>query len=463
MDDSQCSPLLGAMVWVLVVLMIVPDGLDYQSLGSVGVPSSGSSISRALWLGLLVLGALIICWRAGVARLLLGRLNPYLVVLLVLAGASVFWSIDPDLTLRRIVRLVTIFSVCIAFTLMGWHARRFQNVLRPVLTLVLLGSLIFGLMYPQLAIHQETSPELIGAWRGLTNHKNGLGALACVSLIFWVHAGLTRQVRVPIVLAGSAIALTCLVLSRSSTGMLSAFLVTLLLVALLGAPLGMRRHVPLIVILLAGALLLCALAVLQLIPGLDTLAQALSALTDKPTTFTGRTLIWATISEHIGKHPLLGSGYAAYWTPTPSPGDDAYAFIEQTGSFYPGSAHNGYLEVANDLGWVGLIALVGYIGTLIKQSLRLAQTDYAQGALYLALIFDQLITNSSESHWFSVLSIDFIIVTLATTALARGLLEGDLRQSFGVPRRQVAVPALGEDVSTQPRVDRVLHRPSAIP
>jgi len=41
--------------------------------------------------------------------------------------------------------------------------------------------------------------------------------------------------------------------------------------------------------------------------------------------------------------------------------------------------------------------------------------------LYLALFFQQVISNQSESHWFTVLSVDFVIMTLATTALARSL------------------------------------------
>jgi len=113
------------------------------------------------------------------------------------------------------------------------------------------------------------------------------------------------------------------------------------------------------------------------------------------------------------------------------------------GSFYPGSAHNGYLEVVNDLGWVGLTCLVAYIVTYVRQSLRLLEIDRHQGALYLALFFQQAITNLSETHWFSVLSVDFVLMTLATTALARALLEHRLRLAFGNPQVSTSAPAPG--------------------
>ncbi len=428
---------------MLIVLMIVPEGFDYQSLGTTGAPSSGGPISRMLWLGLLALGIIIISWRAGLAWLLARMLNPFLILFVALAVASVAWSIDPALSIRRLIRLGTIVLACAAFVLMGWHARRYQNVVRPILTIVLLGSIVFGLVFPSLAIHQQTTPELIGAWRGLANHKNGLGALSCIALIFWFHAWLTREVKLLPALAGGAIAVTCLVLSRSSTSMAATVFVMVFLVMLLRSPHGLRPYMPYLVAMLVAILLIYALVILNLIPGLGTLMAPITALTGKDMSFTGRTEIWAIISEHIRYHPLLGTGYGAYWTATPVAGADSYVFVWRMGSFYPGSAHNGYLEIVNDLGWAGLVFLIAYIITHVRQSLQLLGIDRNQGALYLALFFQQAITNLSETHWFSVLSVDFVIMTLATMALARGLLEHRLRLVFGEPQPSTSGPIRG--------------------
>jgi exopolysaccharide production protein ExoQ len=432
--DDRHSWFLAGMMWVLIVLMIVPEGFDYQSLGTTGAPSSGGPISRMLWLVLLALGIIIIFWRAGLAWLLARMLNPFFILFVALALASVAWSIDPTLSIRRLVRLGTIVLACAAFVLMSWHARRYQNVVRPVLTMVLLGSIVFGLVFPALAIHQQTTPELVGAWRGLANHKNGLGALASIALIFWFHAWLTREVKFLPALAGGTIAATCLVLSRSSTSLAAAVFVLVFLVVLLRSPHGLRPYMPYLVALLVAALLIYALAILNLIPGLGTLMTPIALLTGKDMSLTGRTEIWAILSEHISYHPFLGTGYAAYWTAGPVAGADAYAFVWRMGSFYPGSAHNGYLEIVNDLGWVGLVCLIAYIVMHVRQSLQLLGIDRHQGALYLALFFQQAITNLSETHWFSVQSVDFVIMALATTALARGLLEHRLRVVFGEPQ-----------------------------
>jgi O-antigen ligase len=432
--DDRHSLLLAGMIWILIVLMVVPEGFDYQGLVAGRTPGSGSALSRLLWLGLLTLAVLVVFWRAGLAWLLTATLNPFLLIIVALAFASVSWSIDPSLSLRRLVRLGTIVIACAAFACMSWHARRFQNVVRPILTALLCGSIAFGLAFPSLAIHQEPSAELMGAWRGLANHKNGLGALSCMALIFWLHAGLTREVRLWLALAGGAIAAACLALSQSSTAMATAALASTFLIVALLAPRGLRPCIPYLVAVLVGLLLLYGLALLGLIPGLGTLMAPIAALTGKDVTLTGRTEIWGLLAEHIQSNPLLGTGYAAYWTAGPIAGTESYEFVRRLGSFYPGSAHNGYLEVLNDLGWVGLCCLAGFIAVYIRQSLRLLRIDYQQSALYLALFIQQALTNLSETHWFSVLSVDFVTMTLATTALARGLLEHRLRQAFGQPR-----------------------------
>jgi exopolysaccharide production protein ExoQ len=171
--DDRPALLLAGMVWTLVVLMIVPEGLDYGSLGTTGAPVLGSAVSRALWLALLLLGSTVLLLRAALGLALLRVLNPFLLPVVVLAVLSLAWSIDPALSARRLVRLVTIVVVSLAFVLAGWQTQRLQRVLRPILTLMLLGSVLFAIVAPTLAIHQESASELAGAWRGLANHKNG--------------------------------------------------------------------------------------------------------------------------------------------------------------------------------------------------------------------------------------------------------------------------------------------------
>jgi exopolysaccharide production protein ExoQ len=433
-DDSGKTWLLTALVWTLIVLMIVPEGFNYKDLSSNAMPTSGGAVSRLLWLGLLGGGLLVLVWRSSLAWLLANKLNVFFLIFMLLATASIAWSIEPTVTVRRMIRLYTVVGVGAAFTLACWHERRYQQLMRPVLTVMLAGSIVFGIFFPTLAIHQSTSYELAGAWRGLTNHKNTLGAVSSITAIFWCHAWLSREVRPLQALVGGGIAMTTLLLSRSSTSLVTTLFVFALLLMLLRSPPNLRRWMPLIITLFVAALLTYALAVLRLVPGMDLLLQPIVMITGKDLTFTGRSEIWALINEHIRFSPLLGSGYGAYWT-GPVPSSPSYVMVEKL-HFYPGSAHNGYLEIVNDLGTLGLLCLGGYLLKHVAQSLSLLRVDRTQGALFLALFFQQAVSNLSETHWLSVMNVDFVIITLASFALARAHLQLDLRRYFGEPLAQ---------------------------
>ncbi len=430
--DDRFLWAVGGMIWVLLLLMIIPDRFAYGDLATAIAPGSGGWISRLLWVALLGGGTLIIVWRLALAWALAQRLNFFLLAFVLLAAASVAWSADPGVTARRLIRIVTIVAATTGFVLIGWHERRFQNVLRPIITAVLAASVVFGLGWPDLAIHQEVSAELIGAWHGLATHKNGFGNIACVGLIFWSHAWMSKQMRLLPALAGGGLAAACLYLSRSSTSLVAAVFTLLFLAMVLRTPRAWQRFMPYVVVLFVGALVAYSLALLQVVPGLHTLLSPIGAITGKDMSFTGRTEIWDILGEHIAQHPLLGTGYGAYWTGI-SEGSPSYDFVRRM-SFYPASAHNGYLEVLNDLGALGLTLLIGYLATFVVQSLRLLRTERAQAALYLALFLQAALTNLSESHWFSVLSVDFVIMTLATVALARSLLERRLRGAHEAAR-----------------------------
>lgn len=423
-DDRYLTP-LRLMVWALIVLMTAPEGFDYTALDAAGAPNSGGIVSRLAWLALLGAGLVVVIRRIRFTRLLLAWLNPFLLLFALLALASVAWSIDPLVTARRLLRIAAIVSASTAFAVMGWHPRRFQEVLRPIITGVLLGSLLFGMAWPELAIHQESSGVLAHAWHGLCSHKNGLGDIACVGLIFWYHAWLCREVRWLPAALGAAAAVACLLLSRSSTALVGAGFALAFLTLLLRSPHELRRFLPSLVAVFVAALLAYSIAIIDIIPGSQTLLAPISAFTGKDTSFTGRTVIWDIVAQHILLHPWLGTGYGAYWT-GPVLGTDSFEFIRLL-HFYPGSAHNGYLDQLNDLGVAGLVVLAGYLGLYLRQCLQLLRVDRPLASLYLALFLQQAIANLSESHWLSAFSVDFVIMTLATTTLARALLDRHLR------------------------------------
>ena len=76
----------------------------------------------------------------------------------------------------------------------------------------------------------------------------------------------------------------------------------------------------------------------------------------------------------------------------------------------------------NDLGRVGLIVCSLSSFCFVWQALRLMPFDRSQAVLYLALLFQQMIENLSESEWFSRTATCTILI-LVSTCLSRALME----------------------------------------
>jgi exopolysaccharide production protein ExoQ len=375
-------------------------------------------LSRSLKIALIAIGTLVILAHFGKARALFRKVNKFFLVFLVLALTSIAWSADPDATLARYVSFSATVLVSFAFCLAGWHRKRMQNVVRPLLTLLMAGSLIYIAAEPEYAIDFDKQ-----GYHGLSGQKNPFGELCAFGTLLWMHAWIAGEAKGWKAFLGAALGWTCLWLSKSSTSMLATAFASWLMVMTLRTSPSLRRYTPYMVTLFAGLVIAYALAVLQLVPGLATLLLGpITAITGKDMTFSNRAMIWDIIKEHAQLHPILGTGYGAYWTGA-IPSSPSYVFLSRM-YFWPSEAHNGYLDVVNDLGFVGLIVLLGYLTVYVSQSLQLFRTDRPQGALYLAIFFQQALTNLSESLWFSPMGVlPIFITTLSTFTLAAALLD----------------------------------------
>lgn len=428
------ASLTVALAWALVIYLTVP--LNIFDPPTAGNYMGANSASRIIKLVLLAIAAAVMFSRLASFRQVARRLNVFFIAFLVLVPLSALWSISRSDTVARFASLLSIVAVCAAFCSSEWYPRKFQDSLRPVITLLLIGSVVFVLAAPDLAVQHDIGALQHGAWHGLASQKNPFGDLASFGLILWLHGWLTGKSHAGKAILGCGLALFCMVMSRSSTSVIATLFVVLFLLMLLRSPPGLKRYMPYLITVFAVLVVTYALAVLNLLPGSSLLLKPITLITGKDLTFSDRTEIWAIIEQHIQLSPLLGSGYGAYWI-GPVPTSPSYIFLSRM-YFYPTESHNGYLEIVNDLGYVGMICLMGYLTVYIRQALELLRSDRGQGALYLAIFFQQAIVNLSESCWLHLDSgFIFGIVTLATFALARALADRQ-RESSALQRRAAA-------------------------
>jgi exopolysaccharide production protein ExoQ len=238
-----------------------------------------------------------------------------------------------------------------------------------------------------------------------------------------MHALLAREPGRAKILIGVAGAMLCLIMSRSETSIIASAL-AVLAIALMTRTSVSRRHMRFLTGGLVALILLYSMAMLRIFPGLDILLAPIPMITGKDLTFSNRAQIWALVVEHIHYRPLLGSGYGAFWVPNmPTPDQEVFFVMQRLNGLYPGSSHNGYLQVLNDLGAVGLVILLGYVIVFFRQSIRLYATDRTQGALFVGLLLQQATINLQEPNWLNAILVDFVPMSIATVCVARALLE----------------------------------------
>jgi O-antigen ligase len=416
------SLVLAILFW-LIFYQNLPDNLMGMAAG--GGVSEANVEDRIIKVAMLAISIYVIGSRWSLTRSIAKYINGGAAAFLVLAPLSALWSADSSATILRSISLATIVLTCFAISVAGGGPRRFQQVSLPPLMFVMIASLVVGMIYPDKIAEIGTDLSQKGAWHGITHAKNEFGMMSSLGVIICVNAWLARNGRTFWCMVGTAIAFACLVLSRSNNSLFATMVAVFCMVLVMRVPVIKQRFSPHVVMSMAITILLYELVTQDVIPGAHTLLAPIRNFTGKDATFSGRTLIWDIVKEHIQWRPYLGTGYGAYWL-GPIPGTPSYVFIPVM-YFYPTEAHNGYLDVVNDLGYVGLLCVVVYVFWYLRQALELMRIDRSQGALYAALMLQELVMDMSESEWFSRGS-TFAVIILATTCLSRGLFDARQRQ-----------------------------------
>jgi O-antigen ligase len=122
---------------------------------------------------------------------------------------------------------------------------------------------------------------------------------------------------------------------------------------------------------------------------IDTTGALLESI-GRNSTLTGRTQIWAAVlAQHI--NPILGTGFESFWMGSRmrSVWDMSQLGIEE--------AHNGYLEMYLNLGWVGLVLLGLLIVSGYRNATELFHLDPQAGRFRVAFFTCGLIFSCTEA------------------------------------------------------------------
>lgn len=352
--------------FVTLALLLFSGGL-LPLLGVGGDQIEGNPKTQAVWFGiyLITLPIAVAGWKSIVRTATRDRL---LLALVGIALASVLWSGEPQVTLRRSIALIftTLFGIFLAAR---FSLKEQLRLLTWALGIGAVLSLLFSL-------------ATAGPWVGVYAQKNVLGRnMDIAAVIFLINARSGRGVRW-IAWVGFALAVGLVLMSTSKTA-----LVTLVaLIALWPLFRALQRHYTWAVAILIHVILITAVVAILLLDNTATLLEALG----KDATLSGRTDLWSALLHMIKQQPWLGYGYGAFWLGNKGPSVDVWRVMV----WQPNHAHNGFFDLWVELGSIGLsLFVLGLVRGFFRAATWLRFVKTPEGSWPLMYLSALLLTN----------------------------------------------------------------------
>ncbi|KRA57806.1 O-antigen polymerase [Caulobacter sp. Root655] len=333
-------PRIALFGLAVFALLLFSGGWELPVVGE-NATESGSAILRVAYLPAYAAGFVLIALRPGAALRVLIR-QPFLLAVMAIAVASLFWSVNPDQTVRRCFALVctTLGGVALAARF-RWP--RLAEVMGATFAVLIVACFVVCLAVPRIGVMTELFP---GAWRGLWREKNGLGGIMAFGFCILSAAALLNPRRARLWWTFAGLAVVLVLMSTSKTSLVSLMLgvgaIGFVLVARRGPAAGAAATW----VGVTGIVLLTAFILFA--------ADVFFAILGKDATLTGRTKIWAAVMREVQDRPWLGYGYQAVWGD--KSGWGPFAWISKNAGFQAQHAHNSWLEQWLGMGLVGLIA-----------------------------------------------------------------------------------------------------------
>jgi O-antigen ligase len=348
-------------------------------------------------------------------------------LLLAVAFASIVWSIDPQVTWRRCVAvLFTSLAGVVIAERFAWP--KFLEVFAIAFAIVVVLCFLFALLAPTYGIMNFDFP---GAWRGVWDHKNLLGYNMSVAFIVFAASAIANPRRRWLWIAMSLAAVVLMLLSQSKTSLVSCLIGSCCIPLVALARRGPKGAVAATFLWVSA--LLCLAFLIYAAPSL------LLGLIGKDDTFTGRTQIWAAVLRQIAQRPVTGYGFGAVWDSTSRWGP--LPWISKQQGFVIHEAHNSWLGVWLELGYVGLIAWgLLFAAVWVRAILAL----YTRPSAYFTMPF--LTVFSLHTFTESAVLVQNDLIWLIFAAVAVKLAARDAPPPATRPRSSVGVRENGHRV-----------------
>ena len=384
--------------FIVLSLTFFSGALGINSLGLLVPESIVSLIRYSIW-GISVF-LIFILWQNTIITI---SRNLLLFLLTALTYFSFLWSQSPEFTLftSRDILMMTCFGLYFSarFTLK-------EQVELVGLTLFIgaIVSTICVIALPNVAMH--IGDDHAGAFKGIYGHKNHFGGMM---IFMWLTFFALPKDNLKIYkYFGMMFSIFLILLSTSKTSLV----ITLLLISVMFFYKNFRWKGKISVVLLdIGILIVGCLSVL----GFTYWVELLSGL-GRDSTLTGRTPVWGVMMSKLMERPFLGFGRGGFFAPKSPYALEAGQVVHS--GWIPPHGHNGFLDLAVDVGLIGLaLFLIIYLITFARALKRAYASHNPEDFFPLAFLLLLFMNNVTESlllyqtniYWVIFITISFTL------------------------------------------------------
>jgi len=352
--DVRNNPDVSHAIWIPVLWMAITESRlpsewlagSATSMASASAYLEGSPIDRNVFLGLIVLGFIVITsrrlsWPAVIAA------NLIVAIFLFYTFISIGWSDFPMTAFKRWHKVFGHVIMALVVYTERDPGSAFRSLFRRCAFLLIPLSVLFIKYYPEWGRGFDIWTG-VAFNVGVTINKNTLGNQCLVLGLFFVMLFFSKSERgkidrlVHVVFLGSIYWLPSIAHSASSlaaTGMGAAIIIAAQIPVL-------RRN--LTALLVVGGLIVGSINTFVNVK--DSVIEGLGR--DK--TLTGRTDLWEELGK-IETNPIIGVGFESFWL------GPRVEHLWEKFWWKPNQAHNGYYEMYLNLGGLGVLLQIGMI------------------------------------------------------------------------------------------------------
>jgi len=330
--------------------------------------------------------------------------DPFLWSLVGLCLTSFLWSDFPEIS--RKYGLMTLWSTLFGLYISSRYSLKEQlKMIMWAMGISTMFSFLYSLALPGSA---KESGMHAGAWRGPLIHKNTFARFAAFLTIPPLLTALNKvNKHRSIIWIIFTIAVLLVQLSTSKTALL-IFLILMIMLPLYNA---LRWSDNILIPILIAVLLVGGSISIWLVSNWEPFLFSIG----RDPTLSGRTDIWNALLDKAWERPWLGYGFQTFWV------DGGGAeYVWRAIRYKVGHAHNGFLNIVADLGFVGLFFFLASIAFTYQRAIVYLRSGKTSAELwpimYVTFFF---MYNHSESTIIEPSSIFWVLYVTVSLSLRR--------------------------------------------